>query len=82
LLKLFLHTKFLVLKKIPFHPNYYENIEKEFPFKIKAFNQYATEVEKFPHPRSIEALDTIAKFRGIESNFKKAEAFKIIRELN
>ena len=70
------------LTKIPFNPNFYENITKEFSFKIKAFKKYNTEIQNYPLPRSIENLENWAKIRGMESNFKKAEAFKIIRNLS
>ena len=36
---------------------------------------YESEVEKFPHPRSIEAIENLAIQRGIEARLKKAEAF-------
>lgn len=67
-----------IVKK-PFSPNTFENIEKEFNEKIKAFKQYKTELQKFPSPRSIEAITSLAIQRGTESGFKKAEAFEMIR---
>jgi len=65
--------------KKPFYPTIYENIEKEISFKIKALKIYKTEVEKFPHPRSIEAIENLSKHRGVESGLKRAEAFELIR---
>lgn len=65
----------------PFTPNVYVNIESEFEYKIKAFNCYKTEIEKFPHPRSIKSLDHLASYRGIESGMKKSEAFMLIKLL-
>ena len=44
--------------------------------------KYKSEVNNFPHPRSIEALDVIAKKWGTVSGFKSAEAFYLLRELN
>ena len=41
--------------------------------------KYKTEMSNFPHPRSIEGINTLAKYRGIQSQNKFAEAFKIIR---
>ncbi len=66
----------------PFKPNVYENIEKEFSFKIKALKKYESEIEKFPHPRSLESIENIAIQRGIESGFKKAEAFQLLRQIS
>ena len=66
----------------PFKPNYFqqlseENIEK----KWKALNMYKTEIKKFPYPRSFEGIKALANFRGMQSNSKYAEAFKIIRRI-
>ena len=68
--------------KVPFVPNVFENIEKEFPYKIKGFKMYKSEIEEFPNPRSIAAIENLAIQRGIESGTKKAEAFELIRVVN
>ena len=68
--------------KVPFVPNVFENIEKEFPYKIKGFKMYKSEIEEFPNPRSITAIETLAIQRGVESGTKKAEAFELIRVVN
>ncbi len=69
------------ITKIPFHPNIYEKIEKEFSYKKKAFQIYKSEVMKFPHPRSIKSIENLSIQRGIESGLKKAEAFQLIRHI-
>ncbi|HXT84007.1 MAG TPA: PIG-L deacetylase family protein [Verrucomicrobiae bacterium] len=69
------------LVKIPFNPVVYENITKEMLFKIKAFRMYASEIMKFPHPRSIKAIENLAIHRGIESGLPMAEAFQLIRSI-
>ncbi len=66
----------------PFYPSVYENIEKEFSFKLKAFKMYKSEVTKFPHPRSLEAIENLAVYRGIQVGLKKAEAFKLIHSID
>ena len=68
--------------KVPFVPNVFENIEKEFSYKIKGFKMYKSEIEEFPNPRSIAAIENLAIQRGIESGTKKAEAFELIRVVN
>ena len=68
--------------KVPFAPNVFENIEKEFPYKIKGFKMYESEIEEFPNPRSITAIENLAIQRGVESGTKKAEAFELIRVVN
>ena len=62
-----------------FEPNLFVNIDKELKFKMKAIKRYKSEIRKFPHPRSIEAIDALAKYRGTQSHNKYAEAFKIVR---
>ena len=42
---------------------------------------YKTEIKKFPYPRSFEGIKALANFRGMQSNSKYAEAFKIIRRI-
>ena len=48
--------------------------------KIEAYNCYKTEKRNYPHPRSEEALKVIAQKRGIETGFKYAEAFMVMRD--
>lgn len=62
-----------------FLPNYYVDIAKYIDKKIKAFKCYETEKRAYPHPRSTEALNVLAKKRGTEIGFKYAEAFMAIR---
>ena len=68
--------------KTSFFPNIYENISKEITYKIKAFKKYTTEIQKFPHPRSIESIENLAIHRGIEAGIHKAEAFRLIRSIS
>ena len=68
-------------KKNPFNPNVFEDISKEIKYKIQAFKKYKTEIMKFPHPRSIEAIENLAIQRGIDSGLKRAEAFQLIRSI-
>ncbi len=80
-IKKILSYEILGISKTPFMANTYEDISKYFEFKIRAFKKYESEIEKFPHPRSNEALTILANLRGIESNLKKAEAFCLIRDI-
>jgi len=69
------------ITKYPFNPTIYENIDKQFSYKIKSLKEYKTEIEKFPHPRSITVLESLANYRGMESGFKKAESFELVKNL-
>ena len=55
------------------------DISKEFSFKLKAFQQYKSEVNPFPHTRSIKFIESLSYVRGVESGFKNAEAFELIK---
>lgn len=67
--------------KIPFEPNVFENIEKEFDSKIKGFKMYKSEIERFPSARSIIAIKNLSVIRGIQVGLKKAEGFELIHEI-
>ena len=68
--------------KKPFSPNHYEDITKQFVHKIKAFKMYKSEIMKFPHPRSLKAIENLAIMRGIDCNSEKAEAFHLVHSIN
>ncbi len=72
----------LGISKEPFHPNVYEDITKEISHKITAFKKYKSEVMKFPHPRSILSIESLAIYRGAESGLQRAEAFQLIRHIS
>ena len=65
----------------PFRPTIYENVEKEFSYKIKGFKMYKNEIMKFPHPRSINAIENLAIYRGTQSGLRKAEAFELVHSI-
>ena len=65
-----------------FLPTVFEDISKEFKYKIKSFRMYKSELRPFPHPRSLKAIENLAIQRGVESGTKKAEAFELIRFIN
>lgn len=62
-----------------FMPNYFVDIAETFKLKIEALKKYKTEIREFPHPRSIEAIETIAKSRGIQVGSEAVEAFEAVR---
>ena len=43
---------------------------------------YKSEIEKFPHPRSLQSIENMAIMRGIESGLMKAEAFNLVHQIN
>ncbi|MEO0899367.1 MAG: PIG-L deacetylase family protein [Bacteroidota bacterium] len=63
----------------PFQPTYFIDIEPYLETKLKAFSQYSNESRPFPDPFSEEGLRTLAKYRGMESGYRAAEAFEVVR---
>jgi LmbE family N-acetylglucosaminyl deacetylase len=61
-----------------FKPNVFVNIESTLPLKLEGMLQYESEVRKFPHPRSPEALTAIAQRWGSVVGCKAAEAFETV----
>ena len=75
-------TEYNLDKSKKFNPNYFEDISKFLPKKIKALNIYKSEVSKFPFPRSNKALDSLAKWRGTFIGSKAAEAFELLKQIS
>ena len=48
-------------------------------FKLKTLNQYKTEINPFPAKCSLKFIESLSHVRGVESGFKNAEAFQLIR---
>lgn len=64
-----------------FKPNVYFDITETFDKKLEAMRAYMSEIKRFPHPRSTDAIEALAKKRGSEIGVKYAEAFHLIREI-
>lgn len=63
-----------------FLPNFFSPLgEEHLKAKVDAMKCYKDEVRNYPHPRSLEAIETLAKYRGINCGYKYAEAFQTIR---
>jgi len=73
-------TNFNFIKKEKFIPNTYFNITPFLKKKIQLMKIYKSEIKKHPFPRSVDAIKSLAIIRGSESNYKYAEAFKLIFE--
>jgi len=64
-----------------FTPNVFVDITDTLDKKIEAMQIYKSEIGKYPHPRSIEALTITAKHWGIKAGLEAAEAFMLVREI-
>ena len=60
-----------------FNPNLFIDISNAVAKKIKAYEHYISEIPKHPHPRSIQGIMDLAKYRGSMVGVDFAEAFQI-----
>jgi N-acetylglucosamine malate deacetylase 1 len=63
-----------------FTPNRFVNIVGQLDTKLAALRCYEAEMREFPHPRSLEAVQALAAFRGATAGMMAAEAFIVSRE--
>jgi len=64
-----------------FIPSVFVDIEHHLPTKLKAMTCYSTELKPFPHPRSLDALEALARVRGATAGLAAAEAFAVVRQI-
>lgn len=61
-------------------PNVWSDISETFSQKIEAMRCFRSQLNDFPHPRSLEAIEALAKLRGSTIGVKYAESFMCVRE--
>lgn len=66
----------------PFTPARFVDISETQGKKRLALEAYGEEMRPFPHPRSFEAVNALAAWRGASAGLKAAEAFMVIREIS
>lgn len=64
-----------------FAPNYFYDVAAFLEKKLEALHAYEPEMRTFPHPRSIEAVEHLARWRGATIGFAAAEAFVLGRAI-
>jgi LmbE family N-acetylglucosaminyl deacetylase len=64
-----------------FLPTRFVDITATAVSKRRALEAYTEEMRPFPHPRSFQAIDALAAWRGASSGLKIAEAFMVIRDI-
>ena len=66
---------------VRFCPTLFIDIGDHLAQKLEALDCYDDELPPFPHARSREAVEALARRRGAEVGCPAAEAFQIIREI-
>lgn len=65
----------------PFLPNYFVDISATLETKLTALAAYEEELRQFPHSRSIQAIEALARWRGATCGMSAAEAYCLGRKL-
>jgi LmbE family N-acetylglucosaminyl deacetylase len=64
-----------------FQPNWFVDISAQWQRKRQALEAYSAEMRIWPHARSIEAVEHLARWRGAQVGVEAAEAFYLLRQL-
>ena len=65
-----------------FTPNWVVDISDYIDAKLAALKCYESQITDFPGSRSIEAVESLAKFRGTQAGFGYGEGFHIVRMIS
>ncbi len=65
-----------------FTPNWVVDISEYLEKKLDALRCYESQISESSGPRSIQAVEALAKFRGTQSGFGFGEGFHIVRMLS
>lgn len=64
---------------LSFSPDVFWDIDSTLDQKIAALDCYGEELRPYPHPRSIDGIEYLAGYRGMQCGCEYAEAFKTVR---
>ena len=64
-----------------FIPNLFIDMSEYWLEKKKALACYSEEMKDYPHSRSIDALENLARLRGNQVGLLMAEAFQVLRKI-
>lgn len=64
-----------------FRPNCYVDIARSLGKKLVALDELTSEIRDWPHPRSREAVEHLARWRGASAGLEAAEAFMLLRSV-
>ena len=64
-----------------FAPTVFADISEHLTIKLEAIKCYQSQLKQPPHPRSLEAVELLARLRGATVGLPAAEAFMLLREI-
>ena len=59
----------------------FEDVSKTLGRKLQALEIYAEDMRNWPHSRSLQAVEHLARWRGATVGVEAAEAFLVLREV-
>ena len=62
-----------------FTPNYFYDVRNSLAQKVEVLHAYKSEMRDFPHPRSIEVVEYLARWRGATVGCSAPETFMLGR---
>jgi len=75
-------TEWSVSASDGFSPNLFVSLsEPLWTLKMRALKEYKGELRRFPHPRSVKAIDALSRVRGVQAGLRRAEAFWLARKV-
>lgn len=66
---------------VPFNPCRFVDVSTTLDRKLAALDCYASEMRPFPHARSLQAAEALARLRGSQVGCHAAEAFMVAMEV-
>ena len=64
-----------------FKPDWFVDISETLDVKLEALAIYEREMRDWPHPRSLKAVEHLARWRGASVGVNAAEAFVLLRNV-
>lgn len=64
---------------LTFSPNVFYEVNQTIELKKKALQEYVSEIRRYPHPRSLRAIELNSEYWGSRIGVKNAEAFVCVR---
>lgn len=74
-------TEWTPMQERPFVPNHFIDVTSIFHKKEEAMKCFKSQIKTFPHSRSLETFEALAKYRGATVGVERAEAFVVERQI-
>jgi LmbE family N-acetylglucosaminyl deacetylase len=72
-------TEWAPYQEKPFVPNIFNDVSAFFDQKLEAMRFFKSQIKEFPHTRSLETFEALARYRGATVGVKRAESFMVER---